>query len=555
MSRQLIPVISLFCGPGGMDLGFRRQGFTPILAIDVDHAAVATYNKNGSRKIARQGDLSVISDAEIIRIVRESIPHNQRFGVIGGPPCQGFSVSNVHKKRKDPRKTVLLRYAQILKVLNDEFTVDFFVFENVAGLISTRHKYHLSKVRRAFKSAGFNIFEQQLDASMFGVPQRRRRFFIVGINKQLYPGIKFEFPAGDSEIPITVRETIGNLPKPAYFKRGIKRKEIPYHPNHWTMNPKSLKLKNGTSPTGRSFRKLKWNQPSWTVAYGNREIHVHPRGGRRISIFEAMLLQGFPKSFELRGNFTQQVNQVSDAVPPPLASAVAKSVRIAMYNRIANIQRDLLVWFEKNRRSFPWRKTKDPYKILLAEKLLQQTAAKEHVVAAYKEILSLYPTIEALAKARVSDLRRIISPLGFVYRAEELPRLAQEILKRHGGELPRDLKLLLALPGIGDYSARAILSFAYGQDLPVVDTNIARLLYRIFGISKPMPSNPARNRQLLEMAAVLVPLGKSKDFNLAALDLCAAVCTVRQPNCPRCPIRHYCDYGQAVCARNTENAA
>src|SRR5262249_11304295 len=105
---------------------------------------------------------------------------------------------------------------------------------------------------------------------------------------------------------------------------------------------------------------------------------------------------------------------------------------------------------------------------------------------------------------------------------------------------------LLRLPGIGDYAARAILSFAYDQDVPIVDTNIARLLHRIFGITNPIPSNPARNKQLIEMATALVPEGQSRNFNLAALDLCASTCTARQPNCAICPIRNECDYGKSA---------
>lgn len=551
MRRKLLPVVSLFSGAGGMDLGFRRQGFLPILAIDIDQAAVDSYNWNDKRGIARQGDLSKLTDAEIIALIQQTAPGTRPRGVIGGPPCQSFSVSNVHRKHNDPRSELPLRYAQILKALNREFKLDFFVFENVIGLKSDKHKQDLSNILRAFEEAGFKIFELALNASKFGVPQNRRRFFIVGINKQLYPDALFDLLHDDTEHPVTVRDALEKLPEPAFFKRGIKRKEIPYHPNHWTMNPKSPKFTNGSSKSGRSFRKLRWDQPSWTVAYGHREIHVHPSGARRISVFEAMLLQGLPRGYELRGNLTQQVEQVSNAVPPPLASAIAKAIQVTIYERIENIQTNLLDWFKENQRSFPWRQTKNPYEILVAEKLLQQTAATEQLIAAYEEILRLYPSLNALSKACPEELRRIIVPLGFSYRADELPRLAQKILDSYQGKIPARLDELLDLPGIGDYTARAILSFAYDQDVPIVDTNIARLLHRIAGMTNPIPNNPARNKQLIDMAAVLIPEGKSRDFNLAALDLCASICTVRQPNCPACPIRKECDYGRGSFGRHT----
>lgn len=197
-----------------------------------------------------------------------------------------------------------------------------------------------------------------------------------------------------------------------------------------------------------------------------------------------------------------------------------------------------------NQRSFPWRETHDPYRIMVAEKLLQQTAATEKVVTAYIEIIERYPDIGSLAKADVEELRRLILPLGFIYRADELPRLAREIILRHNGQLPDDIGKLLSLPGIGDYTARAILSFAFGKDVPIVDTNVARWLYRLYGIDKPFPSNPARSKQLITRATSLVPRGNSRSFNLAVLDLCALICTARRPDCARCPVQRSCSYGR-----------
>jgi A/G-specific adenine glycosylase len=184
---------------------------------------------------------------------------------------------------------------------------------------------------------------------------------------------------------------------------------------------------------------------------------------------------------------------------------------------------------------------------MVAEKLLQQTAVNEKVVTAYEEIISQYPTVESLARALPSDLKRIILPLGFSYRADELPRLAQAIIDREQeNKIPDKLEELLSLPGIGDYAARAILSFSYNAEVPIVDTNIARLLHRIFGIEEPLPSNPARNKRLIQIATALLPMGRARDFNLACLDLCAAICTVRQPKCTYCPIQRSCRYGRTA---------
>src|ERR1041384_4156658 len=143
MSPPPIFVLSLFCGCGAMDLGFRQAGFDPVLAIDISEAAIASYNWNRKKRVALCADLSLTSGDEIVRILREVAPDVRPRGVIGGPPCQSFSLSNVHGRDDDPRRDLPLRYGEILKTLNEEFTLDFFVFENVGGLKSEKHKKYL----------------------------------------------------------------------------------------------------------------------------------------------------------------------------------------------------------------------------------------------------------------------------------------------------------------------------------------------------------------------------------------------------------------------------
>jgi DNA (cytosine-5)-methyltransferase 1 len=334
VKKTSIPVVSLFCGPGGMDLGFRQQGFVPILAIDSSQAAVDTYNWN-SPDISFKEDISKISAARIIELVRTASPTIKPCGVIGGPPCQSFSTGNVNKRKRDPRDKLGQEYARILKALNDEFELDFFVFENVLGLKASRHKRRKGMIIRALEDAGFSLSEHELDAAAFGVPQKRRRLFIIGINRVKFPALKFTTPKATATTPVTVRDILAHLPAPTFFRRGLKSKNIAHHPNHWAMNPKSPRFSTGEGFNGRSFRKLEWDKPSWTVAYGNREVHVHPTGTRRLSVFEAMLLQGFPKTYELRGTLSEQITQVSDAVPPALAAAVARAIRKIVYGRPA----------------------------------------------------------------------------------------------------------------------------------------------------------------------------------------------------------------------------
>jgi A/G-specific adenine glycosylase len=210
----------------------------------------------------------------------------------------------------------------------------------------------------------------------------------------------------------------------------------------------------------------------------------------------------------------------------------------------SSFQNRLLTWFVQHGRHYPWRETTDPFKIIVAEKLLQQTRVGDHVVSAYQTLLREYPTPQALATANLSDLQIIIRPLGLTYRAAELKALSNELAGKHESVVPDDLSSLMQLVGIGEYSARAVLSFAYEQDVAVVDTNVARIYYRVFAIPGRMPANPARKRNLLNLATKLLPAGQSRPFNLALLDLGALVCTSRVPNCAKCPILQNCHYGE-----------
>jgi DNA (cytosine-5)-methyltransferase 1 len=148
-------------------------------------------------------------------------------------------------------------------------------------------------------------------------------------NGQGYPMIKPRKRKGVG----TVREAIGGLAEPAFFRCGLDPAKFPVHPNHWTMQPKSPRFGNPDDVVykdARSFKRLKWDVPSRTIAFGHREIHIHPDGHRRLSIHEAMLLQGFPNRFVLEGNLSEQVEQVSNAVPPPLSRSIAAAVRRAL---------------------------------------------------------------------------------------------------------------------------------------------------------------------------------------------------------------------------------
>lgn len=328
-----LPLLSIFSGAGGLDLGFESVGFSPKMAVDINPAAIATYRHNRSAATAIQLDLGKTSPRELVELWKKTVGATGPVGLVGGPPCQAFSVSNVHQKKNDPRLRLLRQYVKILDAFNTVFGLSFFVFENVPGLLNRRHQRRYTSFKKSCEKAGFIIHEKVIDAGNFGIPQHRPRLLVVGINKAKIPGDFFSIPEGDVT-PVPIDAAFRNLPEPAFFKRDLRQEDIPFHPNHVTMVPKSLKFRNGKlqpgNKTGRSFRVLKWGQPSWTVAYGHREVHIHPGCHRRLSVFEAMLLQGFPQSYELRGTLSQQISLVSDTVPPPVGAAIGDALRDAL---------------------------------------------------------------------------------------------------------------------------------------------------------------------------------------------------------------------------------
>lgn len=277
--------------------------------------------------------MSQLDGKDVALMLQITHPEVTPRGVIGGPPCQAFSMGNVtNNHQSELRRELPARYALIIKELNQEFDLDFFVFENVRGITFAKYRRDFARFKGLFEDAGFTIFEGLLDAQYYGVAQKRPRVFVVGWNEKRFADWNFTFPEPWRSTPLHVDDKIRDLPPPAYFKRGLRPEEIPHRPNHWTMQPKSKRFQDGSllepQGKGRSFRVLAWNEPSATVAYGHREIHIHPSGKRRLSIYEAMLLQGFPEDYVLTGTLSDQVRQVCDAVPPPLASALARQVRL-----------------------------------------------------------------------------------------------------------------------------------------------------------------------------------------------------------------------------------
>jgi DNA (cytosine-5)-methyltransferase 1 len=326
---KLPKIVSLFCGAGGLDWGFHAEDFQIPVAVDISEAAIRTHKRNFSSTHSVAGDLIQLRPSGVNELVRKKIPAKSRIGVIGGPPCQGFSRANTTSQADDPRNELPQLYLDIVKKLQKTYTVEFVVFENVLGIRDKKHAATYKALIDGLDALGFDVTEKELCALDYGVPQNRRRIVLSAMRKkQGYSQVRPKTKSGLK----TVREAIGELAAPKFFDRKLTPADIPVHANHWTMRPKSPRFSNpdGDYADGRSFKRLAWDEASPTVAFGHREIHVHPSGTRRLSIYEAMLLQGFPKSFVLEGNLSEQVEQVSNAVPPPLGRSIAAAVKAAL---------------------------------------------------------------------------------------------------------------------------------------------------------------------------------------------------------------------------------
>ncbi|NOT26106.1 MAG: A/G-specific adenine glycosylase [Acidobacteria bacterium] len=201
-------------------------------------------------------------------------------------------------------------------------------------------------------------------------------------------------------------------------------------------------------------------------------------------------------------------------------------------------RRALLSWYRKNGRSLPWRHTSDPYHILVSEVMLQQTQV-DRVLPKYHEWLERYPSLDALASAPVDEVAQTWRPLGYNIRPKRLQAIARESVTRFGGELPSDEATLLSFKGIGAYTAGAIRSFAFGQRAAILDTNVARVLFRVF-VSRGDAKAHAMRRQLWEISEAVLPHRHVFDFNQGLMDLGATVCVARNPKCELCPMTRMC---------------
>ncbi len=202
--------------------------------------------------------------------------------------------------------------------------------------------------------------------------------------------------------------------------------------------------------------------------------------------------------------------------------------------------RDLLAWYDAHKRDLPWRRLgHDPYAVWVSEIMLQQTTVTA-VIPFYHKWMARFPTVQSLADAPLDDVLKHWAGLGYYARARNLHKGTQAVVAEHGGQVPSDPKTLLALPGIGRYTAGAILSIAFGQEAPILDANVIRVLSRVHAVAGDPKTSASVQATLWRLAEEAIPKGRAGDFNQAMMELGALVCEAGAPRCGSCPVSAEC---------------
>jgi len=339
-------VIDLFCGAGGFSKGFEESGFEISLALDSWNDAIKTFNHNHVNKVGTCKNIYDFTNEELISFAKK----NNVSGIIGGPPCQGFSMVGT-RNEKDERNTLYLQYVRFVEQIKPEF----FILENVKGLLTLKKGYFKKEIIERFTNLGYNVTYKVLRASDYGVPQNRERVFFVGLRKDIFKDKFFEYPLTKNHI-VGTEEALSDLPnldlgeinteyssqpKNEYQKlmrkksKNIMNNDITVHTDQTKKiismipdggNIKSLpeeyyKIRNYNT----AFKRMNSKEPSTTIDCGHRN-YFHYKENRIPTARESARVQSFPDDFEFLGTKTSQYAQIGNAVPPLLAQAIGEQI-------------------------------------------------------------------------------------------------------------------------------------------------------------------------------------------------------------------------------------
>lgn len=356
---KAINFIDLFCGCGGFTQGFVQAGYNPVLGVDMWSDATTTYKHNFPNSEILNEDITSVSTSELLAAAKVSIDNVD--GIIGGPPCQGFSVSG-KRLIDDPRNVLYKSFVEYV----GEIQPKFFVMENVPGLVSMAKGAVKDAVIEDFESRGYNVSWKILAADDYGVPQHRRRVFFVGLNKKIFGEKKFEFPTPFESDKVTCFDAISDLdfisdsealpdeisyelPARCEYQKLMREGSEKLWNHVATIHSDKTKEIIAMVPDGCNYQSLPqelWStrkvhiawtrmdskRPCFTIDTGHNH-HFHYKENRVPTARESARIQSFPDRFRFLGIKTSQLKQVGNAVPPLLAQAIALEIKKVLEGR------------------------------------------------------------------------------------------------------------------------------------------------------------------------------------------------------------------------------
>ena len=583
--------LDLYAGAGGLSLGLAHAGFSVIAAADYDATALEThaYNIGGLTWCGDLGD------------PLEFISHLDQWGinsvdlVAGGPPCQPFSRAGTSKiadlvrrgiRPPGDERTGLWR--SFLKVI-DHLKARVVLVENVPDFARIQSGHTLTTLLSELEDRGYRPHVEVLESWRYGVPQLRKRLFVVGVRE----GAELKWP-DSTGTRTTVGDAIADLP---LAEGGQREETLPYgmgpagdfvhrmrrdladtdrgvihdHITRFVRDDDAeifAEMRPGQTyrdvPEHRrryrsdifsdKYNRLTWKGLSRTItAHMARDgyWYIHPSQDRTLSIREAARIQTFPDSFRFAGFPSSRYRQIGNAVPPLLAENVGRSLRQtldATEVRESHVdygetpaRKSLVEWHRREGRSYMWRDEEDPWLILLAEICLRRTHA-DQVARVFPSLKQLGSSPQDLLNNRVR-IRKLMYYLGIEQRVDQLLALTKRVIKEHRGTVPNSYEELVQLPGVGDYIASAVLCFAFDQPTTLLDANTSRFARRYTGID-----SLASWEMRLALHQLARPGVADPEWNYALLDLGGLVCGPRGPDCASCPVSSKCSTGQASLA-------
>ena len=591
-SRSERWAIDLFSGAGGLSLGLEEAGFSVVAAADSDPVAMETHAAN-IQGLTWVGDLSNPQDF-LSQLGRWGVDRVDLLA--GGPPCQPFSRAGTPKIGHLVRSGVRRSHDERADLWRSFFAVmdhlhpSAVLFENVPDFATVQGGALLIALADELRARGYVPHVRVAEAWKHGVPQHRSRLFVVGVSSE----VDFQWPAESAERP-NLWQAIGDLPvvgantrdeEQTYvghpeselgrrLRRGLPDGEERLVRDHVTRAvrrddaeiyelmeqgdryldvPERLRRYRSDIFNDKYFRLSSDGLSRTITAHIAKDgyWYIHPEQDRTLSIREAARIQTFPDRFRFAGHPSNRYRQIGNAVPPLLASAIGSSVLDALNGmrsseeepgpNPATVARgfrdDLLAWFRLNRRNFAWRDRElNPWQVLMLEMCLHRTRAEQ--VERIAEKLITHGETPSGFLDNLEILRPKLDTLGLRWRVDNLIAAATHVRDELKGCVPYRWQELMTIPGVGDYIASAVLSFAFDRSSVLMDTNTRRIAGRVRGDDTKQPDWVLR----LFLHELACEAGSDRPWNQALLDLGALVCRARVPACGECPVRRHCSTG------------